>query len=253
MFVIGVSGQARFGKDVLADRLREKLNDNLKEKWAGKFLTPEDPEHILWTRAAFAANVKKVYEDTFGVDREFTEGWKTKDEVPPGFDMTVRKSLQFIGDGFREIRGTIWVDLCFRDNIPKIISDVRYVNEFVRVKKEGGLNILIGRPDKLNDDPNGSEAMIKPYCEWALNYLLGVDVDKKFFDLTGRTVGLHMPADLKPPKGFEMFDVFIRNDGTKEDFYDIIDKQLVPFVEKFVFDFPEQEEPPKEKECLISS
>ena len=229
-FVIGVASQKQHGKDTLADRLQEKLN----EKHEGK----------LWTRAAFAANVKKVFEDTFGVDREFVEEWKTKDEVPPGFDMPVRKSLQFIGDGFREIRGTIWVDLCFRDDIPKIISDVRYVNEFTRVKKEGGLNILVGRPDKLNDDPNGSEAMIKPYCEWALDTLQG----EKFY------VNLSRWGSTDKPKDMDLFDVFIRNDGTKEEFYEIIDTQLVPFVEKFVFDFPEQEpEEPKEKECLISN
>ena len=56
-----------------------------------------------------------------------------------------------------------------------------------------------------------------------------------------------------PPKDMELFDVFIRNDGTKEELYDIVDTQLVPFVESFVFDFPEKEEQPKEKECLISN
>ena len=54
------------------------------------------------------------------------------------------------------------------------------------------------------------------------------------------------------PEGMGLFDIFIRNDGTLEEFYDVIDNQLVPFVESFVFDFPEPEEP-KEKECLISN
>ncbi len=250
-FVIGVAGQSQMGKDTLADRLQEKLNERLKEKLNKSHSESEWNEaNFVWTRAALAANVKKVFEDTFGVDRDFVEEWKTKDEVPPGFDMVVRKGLQFIGDGFREIKSTIWLDLCFRDDFPKIISDVRYVNEFIRVKKEGGLNILIGRPDKLNDDPNGSEAMIRPYCEWALENFRRND----FVDLTKFRLS-PSGRDSKIPENFELFDVFIRNDGTKEELYEVIDKQLVPFVEKFVFDFPKEpkQEEPKEKECLISN
>jgi len=226
-FVIGVAAQAQMGKDTLADRLQEQLKERGAE----------------WERAAFASNVKKVYEDTFGVDRAFVEKWKVKDEAPPGFDMSVRKSLQFIGDGFRQIKSTIWLDLAFRDSIPKIISDVRYPNEFARVHHEGGLNILVGRPDKLSDDPNGSEALIKPYCVWALDNF----PDK----MTVVADALAVDGVTGWPENFHMFDIFIRNDGTKEELYEIVDTQLVPFVEKFVFKFPEKGT--QEKPCLISS
>lgn len=233
-YVIGVAAQAQMGKDTLSDRLQEKLNEKLGSE--------------VWQRAAFASNVKKVFEDTFDVDRAFTEEWKVKlGENAPGFDMPVRNALQFIGDGFRQIRSTIWIDLCFRDNIPKIISDVRYVNEFKRVKKEGGLNILVGRTEKLNDDPNGSEAQIRPYCEWALQNWVGCDgVPKNFVEIKpGYSHGVK-----EGPKGLDQFDIFIRNDGTKEEFYEIIDTQLVDYVLNFVFDFPTQQE---EAECLISN
>jgi len=230
-FVIGVAAQAQMGKDTLSDRLQEKLNERHKT------------DEAVWARDAFASNVKKVFEDTFGVDREFTEEWKVKDEVPPGFDMTVRKSLQFIGDGFRKIRHSIWVDLTFRDSVPKIISDVRYPNEFIRVKHEGGLNVLVGRPDKLSDDPNGSEALIKPYCEWALD-----NFDQKFVDVQQE---LLLDQHHGWPEHFHMFDVFIRNDGTKEEFYEVIDRELVPFVEGYTFGMPG--EPEQEAKCLISS
>ncbi len=174
--------------------------------------------------------------------------------------MTVRQSLQFIGDGFRKIVPTIWLDLAFRNKaVPKIISDVRYVNEFLRVKQEGGLCILVGRPDKLNDDPNGSEAQIKPYVEWALKTF---DPDKKFVSLEPfqKAVRLadpyYKPMPSDTPPHMEAFDVFVRNDGTKEEFYQIIDEQLVPFVQQFVFEFPEDEETQEKEEdtpCLISS
>jgi hypothetical protein len=159
--------------------------------------------------------------------------------------MPVRNALQFIGDGFRGIRNTIWLDLCFRDDVPKIISDVRYVNEFKRVKAEGGLNILVGRPDKLNDDPNGSEAQIKPFVEWALGKW-----DKKFVSIHGQPSYHFRSPRSDAPEGMELFDIFIRNDGTKEEFYEIIDTQLLDFVVNFVFDFPTKKE---EAECLISN
>jgi hypothetical protein len=225
-FVIGVAAQAQMGKDTLADFLEEKLSEK-----GGQ-----------WTRDAFASNVKNVFEETFGVDRAFTEKWKVNPDPPPGFDMSVRKSLQFIGDGFRQIKSTIGLDLTVRDSIPKIISDVRYPNEFRRVKREGGLNILVGRPSKLSDDPNGSEALIKPYVEWALN-----NFDQKFTDVLEALKQHDGLFDW--PEDFDMFDAFIRNDGTVEELYETIQTQLVPFVEKFVFKFPKE----KEEKCLISS
>ena len=233
-YVIGVAAQAQMGKDTLADRLQEKLNEKIVSE-----LTIGTPIKT-WQRAAFAANVKRVFEDTFDVDREFTEEWKVKLGVnPPGFDMPVRNALQFIGDGFRKIKSSIWIDLCFRDHHPKIISDVRYVNEFARIKAEGGLNILIGRPDKLNEDSNGSEAQIRPYIDWALKNFEGSFVDLSRF--------AYSKSD-PPPEHFEKFDVFIRNDKSKEEFYEVIENKLVDFVSNFTFDFPEEETP-----CLISN
>jgi hypothetical protein len=210
MYVIGVAGQAQMGKDTLADRLCAILNE--RRGGDGKF----------WRRTAFASNVKNVISQTFGVSKEFIEEWKVKPEPPPDFDMNVRQSLQFVGDGFRKIRGTIWVDLMFREGSPKIISDVRYINEFRRVKKERGFNILVGRTDKLNDDPNGSEAMIRPYVKWCLDHFYG-----DFVRLEGiQDAGC-------PIEHMSDFDVFIRNDSTIEDLYRMVEQQLVPMVERF--------------------
>ena len=212
MFVIGVAGQAQMGKDTVADRLQLKLN--------------EDVDSMGWQRTAFAKNVKQVFVDTFGVDLDFIEEWKVKAEAPPGFDKSVRKSLQFIGDGFRQIKGSIWLDLTFqKKNIAQIISDVRYVNEFVRVYKEGGINVLVGRTDKLSDDPNGSEAQIKPYVEWFLNNTSEDFVKVSDVSLEGS------------PEGTEKFHVFIRNDKSIEELYEIVDSKLVSFAKEFVFNF----------------
>jgi hypothetical protein len=235
MFVIGVAGQAQNGKDTVADRLWERLNSM---------------NGVIWKRGAFAANVKKVYCDTFGVDMAFVEKWKVVPEAPPGFAMSVRQALQFIGDGFRQIQPKIWLDLAFREKCPKIISDVRYVNEFLRVKSEGGLNVLIGRPDKINDDPNGSEAQIRPYVDWCLKHC-----PRKLTDLRDIWQDLKMIegfSDNVPPlpDGIEEFDIFIRNDGTKEELCETVDKQLVPFVRSYVFEFNDAVQ---ETKCLISA
>lgn len=223
MNVIGVSGQLRNGKDTVADHLFQKLDPNFG-----------------WKRTAFASNVKRIFCETFGVDLAFIEEWKVKDSIPPGFGMNVRRGLQQIGDGFRQIYPTIWLDLVFRESGPKIISDVRYINEVKKVKEEGGLNILVVRPGYVNDDPNGSEAQIKPYTRWGLYYTDW---------LASKIVTVETPDDDKVvlradhrqttvdrrsyyiPEFMHLFDMVIRNDGTLDDLYRIIDDRVLPFVE----------------------
>lgn len=234
MFVIGVAGQAQNGKDTVADRLVVRLNEL---------------SNISWGRSAFAAAVKRVYCETFAVDLEFVEKWKTNPNPPPGFDMPVRQALQFIGDGFRKIKGTIWLDLAFRSQDPVIISDVRYINEFMRIKTEGGMNIIVAHPDRLNDDPNGSEAQIRPYAQWCLDRWRGSGnsvVDLRQIDWESlRNNGEQIPA------GIENFDVFICNCGTLEDLWRTVDEYVVPLCQSYVFDF--SPENMKEESCPILS
>ena len=148
---VGIAGQKQNGKDTVADYVQDQL--------------AQDDEFVFkFERAAFAANVKRVFVETFDVTYEFIEKWKTIPEPPPGFDMSVREGLQFIGDGFRKIKSSIWIDLMFRQALNKIISDVRYINEADRIVQENGFNFLVAHPDRLNDDPNGSEAQIRPYA-----------------------------------------------------------------------------------------
>jgi len=184
MKILGVAGQLRNGKDEIADFIASKLD---------------------YKRAAFASNVKRIFCETFGVDLDFVEKWKTIAEPPPGFDMPVRQALQFIGDGFRKIKSDIWVDLIFRHNPSDIvISDCRYINELKEIKKNGGWNILVYRPGFLNEDPNESEAQIKPFV---LNFIAkGVE---------GRVKDDN--------ENFSLIDFFIINDGTLDDLHKKID------------------------------
>jgi len=204
-FVIGVAGQLRNGKDEIADYLQLQLDGH---------------------RAAFATAVKNVFCEAFGTDMAFVEEWKVKDYPPPGFDMTVRKTLQMIGDGFRKAKGTIWVDRCFQEfthlfgesfiPCPIIISDTRYINELRRVQKAGGTNILVWRPGHLNNDPNGSEAQIRPFVQY-------------FLESDGFEGVVHKGHLTNAPT---LIDIFIRNDGTLEDLYNKVDEIVIPYLEE---------------------
>lgn len=188
--IIGVAGQFRQGKDMASDHLASRLD---------------------LSRDAFAYGVKKVFCEYFGVDADFVERWKVIDEPPPGFSMPVRRGLQFIGDGFRKIRDDVWVESLFRRTPTDVaISDVRYRNELAAVQDRGGKNLLVYRPGYLNDDPNGSEAQIRPFVEHflAAGKEGAVDSDGKF----------------------GLVDFFVINDGGLDDFYAKLDELVIPHL-----------------------
>jgi hypothetical protein len=190
--VIGVAGQLRQGKDLASDHLARTLGLD---------------------RGAFATGVKQVFCEYFGVDMAFVERWKVVDEPPPGFLVSVRKSLQFIGDGFRSIKDDVWIERLFSQHPHDVaISDVRYRNELAAVRERGGINVLIYRPGFMNDDPNGSEAQIRPFVE--------------HFLAEGREGGVTADGD------FGLVDFFLVNDGGIDDFRAKIDELVVPFLKR---------------------
>lgn len=208
MQVIGIAGQLGNGKDVLADYLCTKLNDATNP-------LPINQWEVRWKRSAFANAVKDTFCDAFAVTRQFIEDWKRNPEPPPGFLKNIRQSLQFIGDGFRQIKGDIWIDIALRDEREKlVISDSRYINEARAVKAKGGLMIALYRPGFLNDDPNPSESQIRPVVEWFANNIKEGPV----------------PKCMDEPEWLQLYDYFFVNDGTVEDLYRKVDEQLVPWV-----------------------
>jgi hypothetical protein len=253
MEVLGIAGQLCSGKDVLADYLVERMNEAYYKRSVEKFRKevqlmrqtfPEStmrdiPEEeiinrvknlpstaaFIWQRSAFASAVKETFQDTFGVDRNFIEQWKRDPNSPPGFLKNIRQSLQFIGDGFRQIKDGIWIEIALRDETKNlIISDSRYINEARAIKKKGGFMLVLYRPGFMNDDPNPSESQIKPVVQWCLNTNqvdgpLNFDVPKESYAVAGVTEEV-----------MSNYDLFINNDGTMDDLYAKVDNVVVPWL-----------------------
>ena len=191
MKIIAAFGQLANGKDEFCDNLAKQVNANAL---AGH----------EWTRSAFANAVKDVFCDSFGVDRNFVEKWKRIPSPPPGMLMPVRQCLQMIGDGFRQIKPNVWIEIVLRKQERQIISDGRYINEAKAVKNAGGLTVLIYRNGFLNDDPNPSESQLKPIVQYC---------DK---NLKSGKIEHNLLKDA--PEGLEFFDVYLQNDGDLKTF-----------------------------------
>jgi hypothetical protein len=222
MRVIGVGGQLASGKDELSNYLAEKLNERTSSG------------NRRWQRVGFAHAVKKVFMDTFGVSWEFIEEWKRKDEPPPGFDLPIRKCLQFIGDGFRKMKSNIWIEVALRTENNIILSDVRYINEARAIKEKGGITVLLWRPLFENDDPNPSESQIKPTIDWFVKSGLEGDVREEGIpEEMSVTASQRLNNVACSPN---LFDFFIRNESSLEDLYRKVDHCLVPAIEKYYDD-----------------
>lgn len=196
MKIISVAGQMRNGKNEIGEYICKKMN---------------------FTQASFATPVKKIFCDAFGVDINFVENWKIKSEPPAGFKKNVRQGLQFIGDGFRQIHPDVWVDYAIKNNPEySCYMDGRYINELNKIKQKDGVNILVWRPGYENDDPNQSEAQIRPIVDWFASKGLEGYVAK--IDKTGA------------PIGCEFIDFFIINNGTLEDLYKKVDNQIISML-----------------------
>jgi hypothetical protein len=188
--IIAFAGQAGNGKDVAADYLCKRLND----------------EGGRWKRKAIAHNVKKIFKETFGVNDEFIDKWKRVNEIPEGFGMNVRTALTFIGDGFRRIQSDIWLRSVLAEDSDMIVSDCRYVNEAMFFRNKKSVNILMWREGFENEIPNASEQELMPF----------VNMMKSEED--GR-----INADIP-------FDLWIRNNGNLDNLYQKIEDIIIPYI-----------------------
>jgi hypothetical protein len=229
MFVIGVAGQAQMGKDTLADRLCEKLNAA-----GGAGVNDDHPaEHLHWTRGAFAANVKKVFCDTFDVDMDFVEKWKVIPEPPPGFDMTVQASPPVH-------RGRLPQDQDRRSG--SILPSARQghaqdhqrraLRQRVPPRQERGRSGHTGRQARQDQQRSkrvrGADQALRRVVRSNTPRLRACQV-LQLEDLPqGQDDDCWAgSATVRRQNTWTQFDAFVRNNGTKEEFFKIIDEQLV--------------------------
>jgi hypothetical protein len=212
MHLVGVGGQLQNGKDTIADELAILLGNKTE---------------MTWQRVAFARDVKRIFSETFNVDYDFIEKWKVVPEPPPGFDMSVRKALQFIGDGFRQIQSNIWIELAMRNmDRPSVCSDIRYINELKKIFEMGGLTVLVWRPGKENNDKNGSEAQIRPLIDWLVKHKIEGNVATGVGQLSRTPEGAFLLSEA--PYGIEFVDLFIHNNEGIEQLHEKVREIVLP-------------------------
>lgn len=202
MKVVGFSGQIGVGKNEAANYLAKKLG---------------------WKAIGFADALKQLFMNYFNVSWEFIEEWKRKNEIPPGFDLNIRKSLQLIGNEFRNIKETVWTDIVFNNNDSICIYDCRYLQEAREIKERGGVNILLYRPNFVNNDSAPSESQLKPIINWCI---------KNCLEDGPITHYKHCPNCDQWLNELTYYDFFLKNDDTLETLCNKIDNILIPFLSK---------------------
>lgn len=174
--IIGLSGYATSGKDSFAEVfLREGYEkkgfaDKLRE-----FVAAVDP--IIY----YDKNNDKLLRYTEVVYRH---GYNEAKALFP----ELRDILQRTGTdaGRRVLNNNVWVDALMPTLSPEknyIFTDVRFVNEFLAVQENGGINIRISRPGvgPVNNHPSETEV---DDCE----YDLYVDNDGSLADLENKAI-----------------------------------------------------------------
>lgn len=147
MFLIGLTGKKRAGKDTFAKAAKELIGDSVQT-------------------VSFASPIKEITKILFDLTDEEIEKNKEK---PILYDVSPRVFMQQFGTELcRNLFGEdIWVDLLF-NKINKmnkeiiIITDVRFNNEAKRIKKNNGLIIQIERENYHHHDFHISEKGIDP-------------------------------------------------------------------------------------------
>lgn len=151
MILIGITGQARSGKDTTADLIATNEND---------FVT------------AFANPIKAGVRAIFNGGPEHTDG-KYKETKIPGFGFTWRKAMQTLGTEWgREQDKDIWLKIvaekyrAHQEESPGgvyfVVSDVRFDNEAEWIRDNGGYIIKTKRGMGVSVEGHSSENGINP-------------------------------------------------------------------------------------------
>lgn len=183
--MIGLCAQSRMGKDSVADIILETKT--------------------TYAKKAFASELKRVISQYFDIDMNDIEEYKTQSQRHPSLELSMRDTLQLVGETFRKVHPDVWVNAALRNISGQsvIFTDVRHENEMDAILSKKGYLVLIGRPAYLNMDAHPSESGLKDAIAWFL---------------TNTTEGIVVTSELKNlPEEYEKFSVFLRNDNDLEE------------------------------------
>lgn len=150
--IIGLSGKAKSGKDSAASIIIEHF-----------------PQYI---HAASSENVRRVVAIITGTTLEFNRTEEGKMTTPKGYNVTLGRMQQLIGQGMRDIiHEDVWISSTLNDHKDDfvIITDVRYRNEVENIREAGGIVIRLQRTCELDDgrDMNhSSEIALDKYSDF---------------------------------------------------------------------------------------
>jgi hypothetical protein len=135
MKLIGITGQARSGKDTAADFLISSID---------------------FTKYSFATPIKDAVKNLFHLTDDHVNG-HLKEVVLPDLGCSPRYLMQTLGTewGRKLVDPEVWLmvaqksisRLALNGNAGVVIPDVRFENEAAFIRNNGGLLIHISRPD----------------------------------------------------------------------------------------------------------
>lgn len=155
MYLVGITGKARTGKDTIA----EHMASNHK-----------------FHRYSFAAPIKVACKAMFGWNEQHTEG-ELKEVVDLRFNISPRQAMQKLGTEFgREmVNPDMWVtraDVEYQRILHNemltgymngmVVPDVRFENEAQWVRDNGGIIVHVTRSQAKPVNPHSSEEGIAP-------------------------------------------------------------------------------------------
>ena len=151
--------------------------------------------------------VKETLQDMYAIDRQFIETWKRSAHNPPGFDCSMRTMLQSVGQTYRNIKSSTWIDRLMesvaKDNDNVIVTDVRYQNEMERLRNAGFTSVLVFRSAYFKPDAkHESEQYIIPALTWLSE------------NTTNNLTAISTMDTTTAPSSVSYFDYFLRNEGT---------------------------------------